>query len=273
MKSSRPSHARRRVGSRAARVLLAVLGAVIGFGILGAGAAFAFWATTDSSNPGQALADTLPQGATPNQPVATPNPNSDTVQLAFSQVSTTTDHASITDYTLNRYAASGGSEAMDVGSCSAPSGGSVTCTETDVPDGNWVYTDTPTYATNWVGTESAKSPAVTVDTTPPVNNLSLSGQSGGGSFLSGNTVYYHGSTTGSFTITNALSDSGSGPASTTYPTLSGTTSGWSHTASTDATSPYVSNRSPGPVAPPARPPRSSQARTRPATRSPRRSRS
>ena len=45
------------------------------------------------------------------------------------------------------------------------------------------------------------------DSTAPVNSLSLSGQTGGGSFLSGNTVYYHGSTAGSFTITNGLTDS------------------------------------------------------------------
>ena len=65
-----------------------------------------------------------------------------------------------------------------------------------MPDGNWVYTDTPTYGTNWTGSESAKSPTVLVDTTAPTNDLSLSSQSGGGSFLSGTTVYYHSSTAG-----------------------------------------------------------------------------
>jgi len=52
-------------------------------------------------------------------------------------------------------------------SCSGT--GTITCTESSVPDGTWQYTDTPTYATNWVGPESAKSGVVTVNTTPTVS--------------------------------------------------------------------------------------------------------
>ena len=232
-----------RTASRGARVLVVALLATVGLGILGAGVAFGYWLTS-SSNTAQALADTLPQGATPNQPVTTPNPNSSTVQITFSQENTTTGNVPITNYSLNRYSSPGGSETADVGSCGAPSGGSVTCTESGVPDGNWVYTDTPTNGTNWKGVESAQSPAVFVDATPPTNHLTLSGQSGGSSYLSGTNVYYHGSTAGSFTITNALTDSGSGPASSTFPTLSGTSTGWTHTSSTVSTptgGPYVSN--------------------------------
>ena len=66
-----------------------------------------------------------------------------------------------------------------------------------------------------------------------MNNLTLSDQSGGDSFMSGNTVYFHGSTAGSFTITNGLTDSASGPASSAYPNLGGTSTGWTHTASTE----------------------------------------
>jgi hypothetical protein len=88
------------------------------------------------------------------------------------------------------------------------------------------------------------STPVEVDTTAPVNSLSLTGQSGGGSFLSGTTLYYRGSVLGSFKIQNAVSDSGSGPASSAFPALGGTTTGWTHTASTVSTpagGPYVSN--------------------------------
>jgi hypothetical protein len=100
-------------------------------------------------------------------------------------------------------------------------------------------------ATDNVGNASAYSNngSVTFDSTAPVNNLSLSGQTGGGSDLSGTTVYYQGSTAGSFTITNALTGSGSGPASSSFPALGGTTTGWTHTASTVGTptgGPYVS---------------------------------
>ena len=101
-------------------------------------------------------------------------------------------------------------------------------------------TETVTGTDNVGNTNSGTTLTFVNDSTAPVNDLSLSGQSGGGSFLSGTTVYYHGSTAGSLTITNALTDSGSGPASSTFPTLGGATSGWSHTASTDTTSPYVS---------------------------------
>src|SRR2546425_9198140 len=49
---------------------------------------------------------------------------------------------------------------------------------------------------------------------------------------------------GSFQLTNAVSDAGSGPASSSFPALGGTTGGWTH--STPAISfpsggPYVSN--------------------------------
>jgi hypothetical protein len=49
----------RRVTSWCSRVLLSVVGAVIGMTFLGAGAALAYWATTDSSHPAQAAAATL----------------------------------------------------------------------------------------------------------------------------------------------------------------------------------------------------------------------
>ena len=38
-----------------------------------------------------------------------------------------------------------------------------------MPEGTWQYTDTPTYAANWVGVESAESGPVTVNTTPTVS--------------------------------------------------------------------------------------------------------
>jgi PKD domain-containing protein/Big-like domain-containing protein len=84
----------------------------------------------------------------------------------------------------------------------------------------------------------------TVDTTPPTNSLSLVNKSAGGSYLSGSTLYYQGSTAGSFKLQNALSDSGSGPASSAFAALGGTTTGWSFTSSTASTpagGPYVSN--------------------------------
>jgi len=59
----------------------------------------------------------------------------------------------------------------------------------------------------------------------------------------GTTIYYHGSAGGSFTLTNALADAGSGPASSSTAALGGTSTGWTHspsTVSTPAGGPYVS---------------------------------
>src|SRR5262249_42605529 len=83
-----------------------------------------------------------------------------------------------------------------------------------------------------------------VDTAAPSNSLSLASKTGGGSYLSGTTLYYQGLTTGSFRLDDAASDSGSGPASTTFGGLGGTTTGWTFTNSTVSTptgGPYVSN--------------------------------
>jgi len=98
--------------------------------------------------------------------------------------------------------------------------------------------------TNVTGYSSANT--FIVDTTPPTNALSLTSKSGGGSYYSGSgtTVYYQGSTAGSFKLQNVVSDPGSGPASSAFAALGGSTTGWSFTNSTvssPAGGPYVSN--------------------------------
>jgi hypothetical protein len=176
---TRPAHARpRRTLSRVAHFVLVLFGAAIGFGIVGAGVAFGYWLTSDSSNPAQAAADTLPTGATPATPTTSPSTNSNTVVVTFTQATTTTGHTAIpaADYSLRRYPASGGTAVNVTASCSGT--GTITCTESSVPDGKWRYTDTPTYGTNWVGTESAKSPTVTVDTTPPTVSMTFPAAAG-----------------------------------------------------------------------------------------------
>lgn len=350
----------RRLTTRRSRVLVGLVAgtAAAAASVVAALAFFAF--TSDSSQSAVADADALPAGATPNPPT-TNAPNGSTVTVTFNQAATSLGSVPITSYRLERYPSTGGPAIAVSPTCSIASG-AVTCTETSVPDGRWQYTDTPAYGTNWVGIESAASPAVLVDTTAPavgatviaqasgatvngyvksgsgyfvyatvtdsgagvqsvtanlanvtagqtsvsltasggpftapgggsytyrsaqltsnagqadgavtytvnatdtvgnasayannggvifdstapVNHLSLSGQSGGGSFLNGTTVYYHGAAAGSFTITNALSDTGAGPASSTFPALQGTVTGWTHTGSTVTTpsgGPYVS---------------------------------
>ena len=91
--------------------------------------------------------------------------------------------------------------------------------------------------------ESVKSQAVKIDTIAPTNSISLSNVTGG-AFKSGTTVYYRGVNAGSFTLTNAVADTGgSGPASSATAALGGTSTLWTHapsTVTTPAGGPYVS---------------------------------
>ena len=134
---------------------------------LGAVTAFAFWAATDNSNTNvaQSVLNSIPQGATPSTPT-TNTPNGNTVTITFAQATTTLGHAPITTYNLRRFPAGGGAPTTVSTSCSS-SAGTTTCTKSSVPDGSWKYTDAPNIGTNWVGLDSGKSAAVTVDTTAP----------------------------------------------------------------------------------------------------------
>jgi hypothetical protein len=81
-----------------------------------------------------------------------------------------------------------------------------------------------------------------IDTTAPTNALSL-GATSTGAYLSGSTLFYKGGATGSgsFTLVDTVSDSGSGAASATFPAV--TASGWTHnaeTVTTPAGGPYAS---------------------------------
>ncbi|HEU5277858.1 MAG TPA: Ig-like domain-containing protein [Gaiellaceae bacterium] len=92
---------------------------------------------------------------------------------------------------------------------------------------------------------SGASNTAKVDSQAPANSIALSNVSPVGSAAkTGTTVYYRGSVAGSFRLTNSVSDSESGPASSATGALGGTSSGWSHvpsTVSTPAGGPYDSN--------------------------------
>jgi large repetitive protein len=119
-------------------------------------------------------------------------------------------------------------------------------------DGNYTVAATQSDVAGNGGSSGNKT--VTIDKTPPTNVLSLVNQSTQAgpstttnptSFLSGTTLWYDGGTSGNFKLQNALTDSRSGPASSTFATLGGTTSGWTFTGSTVTTpsgGPYVSSQ-------------------------------
>ena len=92
-------------------------------------------------------------------------------------------------------------------------------------------------------TSAVQTRAVSIDATAPVNVLSVAPLSGSAA-KSANTVYYRGLASGSFSLSNALTDSGgSGPASSATAAPAGPSTGWTHSSSlvgTPAAGPYVS---------------------------------
>ncbi|AGZ43034.1 LamG-like jellyroll fold domain-containing protein [Actinoplanes friuliensis] len=98
------------------------------------------------------------------------------------------------------------------------------------------------FATDLAGNASTvATQIVKFDAVAPANSITLTGATG--AKLTGTTIFYRGSTPGSFTLTNAVSDALSGPASSST-VLGGTSTGFTHVASTVSTpagGPYVSN--------------------------------
>lgn len=97
-----------------------------------------------------------------------------------------------------------------------------------LPLNNTQYTAVATQSTAG-GTTTAKTtfttaaPTVT-DTTGPTNVLSL--ESASGAHLAGSTLFYKNDVAGNFILVNAMTDSQSGPLSTTFPGIS--TPNWTH---------------------------------------------
>jgi hypothetical protein len=67
------------------------------------------------------------------------------------------------------------------------------------------------------------------DTTPPTDSVSLASGATGAIMAAGR-VYYKGNTAGALQLTDAVTDTGSGPASATFPATA--TTGWTHAAET-----------------------------------------
>ena len=199
--------------------------------------AWGYWSPgAGSRGRGSSFAAIVTQASTPS---ATASISSVTVSWAATKV--TADHP-VTGYIVQRFAATSLVVQTVLSHCDATVSGT-SCTENDVPDGQWRYSVTPLIGTYWTGPPSAKSNIVTTDGTAPVNNISaLAGP--GNSYKSGNTVFYQGASAGSFTLSNALSDPGSGPASSSTAALGATATGWAHVPSTvflPIAGPYVSN--------------------------------
>ena len=77
-------------------------------------------------------------------------------------------------------------------------------------------------------TDTASVNFVFNDSTAPTNTVTLASSTG--AYLAGTTLYYRPAAAGSFTLSSAVVDGGSGPDSATYPAV--TQGGWTHGAQT-----------------------------------------
>ncbi len=119
-----------------------------------------------------------------------------------------------------------------IGAADTTSPYSVTWDTTAVTDGQY---DLRVITTDNVGnTFTSALITVRVDNTAPTNTLTLASITGG-AYLTGTTVYYRGAALGNFQLTNTVTDTGSGPANSIFPTLGGTTTNWTHTTQTVTT--------------------------------------
>lgn len=201
-----------------------------------AGAAWAGWsAGSITGGRGAAKATAVGPGA---KPTATSNAGSVTVSWSAT-VLTTGDP--VGGYVITRYDASTFTEQTVTTGCAGLIT-ATTCTETEMADGRWVYTVTPVIGAHWAGDESAPSDPVVTDSTAPTNAITITVLAGH-AFQSGATVFYGGVAAGSFALSNAVADSGSGPASSTSAALTGDATGWTQAPSTvslPSGGPYVS---------------------------------
>ncbi len=218
------------------RLLSLLLVAVV---ITAATGAWGYWsAGSGTGGNGAAAASSVDQGATP-----TANAAGQAVTVSWA-ASTLSNGQAVSGYQVKRYDADTLAPQTILSSCTGTVT-ATTCVENSVPAGSWKYAIRPVFATNWLGVESTKSTTVTVtppDTTSPTNAITLSDVTGNAG-KTGSTIYYRGVGAGSLTLTNAVSDAGSGPASSATAALGGTTTGWSHnpsTVSTPSGGPFVS---------------------------------
>ncbi len=205
--------------------------------MLVAGVAWASWSARSSpGGHGAAAAAAVESGAPPSAVSAV-----DAVTVTWA-ASTLSSGAPVAGYFITRYDATTLISRTVATGCAGLIT-ATTCTETGLPDGRWVYTVTPAIGTHWIGTASPMSEPVATDATAPSNTITTTVLTGN-AVQAGAAIFYRGLASGSLTLTNAVVDAGSGPASSTTTPLAGNAGGWTHTPSRVTSppgGPYVSD--------------------------------
>jgi hypothetical protein len=135
---------------------IAALLVLLAFAGLTCQAALAYWSGVENAGDGDGIAGaaTVNQGAAPTASEV----GSTTVTVNWGS-SGLSNGVPASGYIVKRYAQATGAQSTIGGSCAGVIAGA-TCTETSTPVGNWQYTVTPVFGTNWRGAESVKSGAV-----------------------------------------------------------------------------------------------------------------
>ena len=125
------------------------------------GVAWGYWSTGSvPGGNGQAQAAIGRSGKHARRP---PSPG-DTVTVCWA-ASTLTNGQAVDGYQVKRYSEATHASQTILSACT----GTLTatsCVESNVPAGDWVYTVTPVFGTNWLGAESQDSDPVTSDGAP-----------------------------------------------------------------------------------------------------------
>lgn len=133
--------------------------------VVGGGTAFAYW-TASGTGSATGTADTLPTGGTPTVAVAYVA-GGPTATITVPAKQTNTAHASISNYSVSRYANATGGPAASTLTCTMSA-----CSETQLAGGTWYYADSPEVGT-WLGAESPRAAvqvaSKVVFTTPAVS--------------------------------------------------------------------------------------------------------
>lgn len=130
------------------------------------GGAWAFWSTISTAGGnGAAKATSLTSVSG-----LTVTPYDGTMVVQWDPATLSDGTTPVLKYVVKRYPETGNTPVTVTSNCTGTIA-NYGCIENNVPVGNWRYSVTPYYATNWVGPESTITAVVASTGLPPANNV------------------------------------------------------------------------------------------------------